>query len=278
MAGGGTRADDWWIVRRLDLFVFEDDGIGALDAYTRSYAYSPSVVEVHSAGGDKRVVAVANASFTDRFVTSIRSYGDLRRAVVCLTDDHPSFPVMSGEARFTAGTGRTCDLTLEPVMSVVELRKLCFRSSEGALTDVKVYLTGVGNRAELLRETAFLPSETLNNGALSETDLGRLAYSGMVYRYLGSGHAEGDGTVYGTASLYCYPNEAEEESVGSPYTRLVIEGKLNGKTCYYPIPVNRDLYGEDGSGGVGRNCRYVYDLTLTRAGTESPDEVGLFHP
>lgn len=273
-----TRADDWHLIRRLDLFVFEDDGIGSLDAYIRSYAYSPSAVEIHSAGGEKRVVAVANATFSDAFVSAIQSYEDLRGAVVSFTEDNPSYPVMSGEAQFTAGTGQGCDLTLEPMMSVIELKSLRYKGSGGFLTGVRVYLTGVGNRAELLRDGGFLPSETLNNGGLSETDLGRLAYSGMVYRYLGNGRSDGDGTTYGSASLYCYPNEAEEESAGSPFTRLVIEGKLDGKTCYYPIPINRDLYGEDTSGGIGRNQRFVYEITLTRAGTESPDDIGLFHP
>lgn len=276
--GDATRADDWHLIRRLDLFIFEDDGIGMLDAYSRSYAYSPTAVELCSSGGEKRVVAVANAAFPDSFVSSILSYEDLRGAVVSLTEDNPSYPIMSGEARFTAGSGRSCDLTLEPMMSVIELRSLRFRGAGEALTGVRVYLTGIGNRAELLREEGFLPSETLNNGGLSETDLARLAYSGMVYRYLGNGRPDGDGTAYGTASLYCYPNEAEEESAGSPFTRLVIEGKLNGQTCYYPIPIDRDLDGGNGAGGIGRNRRYVYEILLTRAGTGSPDDIRLFHP
>ena len=40
--------------------------------------------------------------------------------------------------------------------------------------------------------------------------MARLPYSGMVYRFLGNGRPSGGGTSYGTASLYCYPDEAEE--------------------------------------------------------------------
>jgi len=276
--GRETRAQDWWLIRRLDIFIFEDDGLGTLDAYIREDRDSPSEVEIHCAGGDKVVVAVANARFTEETVTGILCYEDLRKIVACLTEDLPQYPLMSGETSFAAGTGRDCEIVLEPMMSVVELKSLRFRMPGARLTDVRVYLTGVSNRAELLRPAGFLPSETLNNGGLSETDLGRLPYSGMVYSYLGNGKEEGDGTVYPGASLYCYPNQAREESFASPFTRLVVEGLLDGKRCCYPIPVNRDLYGSGKDGGIGRNSRYVYELTLTRAGTESPDDITLFGP
>ena len=264
-----TRADDWYLVRRLDLFVFNDDEIGALDAYRRSYAYSPTSVSVSSASGAKRLVAIANHAFPDDFAAQIYCYEDLRRTVVCFTGDHPSFPVMSGEVRFNAGAQEACSLTLEPMMSSVEIRALRCRMADGrTLRDVRVYLTGVGNRAEVLRQGGFLPAETLNADGLSETDLKRLAYSGMVYQYLGNGRPDGAGAAYGSAVLYCYPNETPEESFASPYTRLVVEGTLDGQPCYYPIPINRG--GSAGEPGVGRNRRYVFDLTLTRPGTESP--------
>lgn len=268
----GTRAGDWHLIRRLDLFVFNDDALRTLDAYTRSYAYTPEAVTFSSASGEKILVAVANYAFPDDFVSTIHNYEDLRRTVVCFTDDHPSWPVMSGEAAFEAGPGQSCAVTLEPMMSSIEIRSLKCPAGGPALRGVKVYLTGVGNRAELLRTEGFLPAETLNNGGLSETDLGRLAYSGMVYRYLGDGKAEAGGTTYGSAVLYCYPDEAEEESFASPFTRLVVEGKLDGQTVWYPIPINRGRFVSGGSEGVGRNRRYVFDLTLTRPGNASPDE------
>lgn len=275
-----TRADAWRLIRRLDLFVFDPDGIRALDSYTRSYAYSPYSVSVPSASGDKLVVAVANRDFPDEEVTAIHCYEDLKAAVVELTGDHPSWPVMSGETRFVAGKGHSCSITLEPMMSTVEIHSLRCRM-EGPYTGqslrrVKVYLTGISNRAELLRGSGFLPAETLNNGGLSETDLKRLAYSGMVYRYLGDGRDSDGETEYGTAALYCYPNESGEESPGSPFTKLVIEGELDGKTRYYTIPVNRGS--DDGQTGIGRNRRYVFDLTIRGPGTESPDDIALFQP
>ena len=266
-------ADDWWLIRRMDIFAFNDDGIRALDSYSRSYPYGTPADTVSLASGPKIVVAVANCALPDPLVTGLHCYEDLRGAVAEFTSDHPSYPVMSGEAHFSAGGGATCTVTLEPLMSVVEVQSLECRMEEPwrgqRLSGVRVYLTGVGNRAGLLEQEGFLPTETLNNGGLSEQDLGRLPYSGMVYKYLGNGRTSGETTRYDGASLYCYPNEAEEETFASPYTRLVVEGKIDGRTCYYAFPVNRGRYAGDGTPGIGRNRRYVFNLTITRPGTES---------
>ena len=63
------------------------------------------------------------------------------------------------------------------------------------------------------------------------------------------------------------PNETEAEGPGSPFTRLVIEGKVDGTTYYWPININR----KDGGTGISRNCRYVFDVRLTRLGHTDPD-------
>jgi hypothetical protein len=47
----------------------------------------------------------------------------------------------------------------------------------------------------------------------------------------------------------------------------VIEGKVNGKTYYWPLNINRDRGGR----GIERNKRYIYDIRLTRLGMDSPD-------
>ena len=42
-------------------------------------------------------------------------------------------------------------------------------------------------------------------------------------------------------------------------------------TYYYPIEINREEISASGEAGIGRNRRYVYDITLTRVGTISPE-------
>ena len=59
------------------------------------------------------------------------------------------------------------------------------------------------------------------------------------------------------------------EGPGTPFTRLVIEGKIRGETFWWPIEINR----EDGTQvpGIHRNCRYVFDIVITRKGNKDPD-------
>ena len=75
--------------------------------------------------------------------------------------------------------------------------------------------------------------------------------------------------TYPGIRLLCYPNISTQESIGTPFTRLVIEGKIQGETWYWPININRD----SGSGheGISRNRRYVYDITIRSRGTKDPD-------
>jgi hypothetical protein len=75
--------------------------------------------------------------------------------------------------------------------------------------------------------------------------------------------------TYPGVRLLCYPNLASEETLGTPFTRLVIEGKIQGETWYWPINVNRDC-GTDHE-GIERNMRYIYDITIKSKGTKDPN-------
>lgn len=271
-----TRAESWWLVQRLDIFVFNTGAVKTLDSYSRTYTYSTTGSKISSSTGERLVVMVANCRMSDEDIARIYTYEDLAASVVEFTSDSPLSPIMTGEAAFTAGTDRSVHISLYPIMSQIEIASLkC--EMKGAwkgkkLEDVKVYLTGMSNRTLLLDRESFQPSEILNHGRLVEEDMRRLSYSGMSYKYLGGGTVSGSSVSYGSAALYCYPNRAEDESVGSPWTKLVIEGRIDGETCYYPIPVNRPGYGSDGrENGIGRDERHILDITVIRPGSKDPD-------
>jgi hypothetical protein len=58
-----------------------------------------------------------------------------------------------------------------------------------------------------------------------------------------------------------------DEGPGTPYTRLVLEGKIKGETYYWPVAINRT-----GDGlGIEANTRYVFDFTIRRKGVRDPD-------
>ena len=70
-------------------------------------------------------------------------------------------------------------------------------------------------------------------------------------------------------NLHCYPNMSSAESPGSAFTRLVIQGDIEGQTWYWPININRSTTGV--GAGVERNMNYIYDIIITRKGSADPD-------
>ena len=71
-------------------------------------------------------------------------------------------------------------------------------------------------------------------------------------------------TIYPDINFLCYQNSPVEEGPGSPYTRLVIEGKIDSETYYWPITINPD-------NGMERGARYSYDILIRRKGVTDPD-------
>lgn len=271
-----TKAESWWLIKRVDVFVFNDGEIQSLDSYKREYAYSTSEITAASSSGDKIIVAIANSHLENDDINGIHVYEDLDRLKTRLTEDTPEYPLMTGEARFCAGDGKGCSIVLYPMMSEIHIASLKCKM-EGAyagkrLEKVKAYLTNVNGRTDMMRWDGFRPTELLNTGRMIESDMQQFAFQRMVYSYIGNGKTSADIQEYGSSSLFCYPNDTKEESAGSPYTTLVIEGQIDGKTNYYPIRINREGYGyKTGVEGIIRNAKYVMNLTITGPGADDPE-------
>lgn len=253
----------------LDLFFFNDDDEKRLDSYQR---IGKASAKVHGASrtGSKTVVAIANLQEERYTWSDINSLNSLRKMKAFLDEDSPSAPVMSGTTRIDAGKELSCRMELSPVMSEVVLRSLrCDFSgrsySREELRDVKVYLTNVCSAWPVMKDTLNKSGDYINIGRADSTVLTRLSHPEYIYRkidsYIGSAQVRPD------IHFYCYPNVNQEESLGSPYTRLVIEGTLAGQRYYYPLNVNR----RNGSPGIERNTVYILDVVLTRRGTMDPD-------
>lgn len=273
-----TKSESWWLMKRMDIFVFNDGEVQNLDSYRREYAYTNGTVSVASGEGDKLVVAIANSRLTNDDISKVSVYEDLNGIRTLLVDDNPEYPLMTGEGRFCAGSDNGCAVVLYPMMSEIHIASVSC-DMDGAYTGkylqkVKAYLTNVSNSTEMMRWDGFRPSEILNNGRFSESDMQRLSCQRMLYNYIGNGKKSATGYSYGSASLYCYPNDSREESAGTPFTTLVIEGLLDGKTQYYPIRINRNGYGHSiGTEGIQRNARYVMNISITGPGVDDPDGV-----
>lgn len=268
-------------VHTLDVFTFSDDGLRKLDSYQR-YDRPPRTLSIASTAGDKIVVAVANPPESGYSVRQVGTYDALERLMAHLYEDDPEFPLMSGESVVAAG-GR-CTISLEPMMSEVVLNSvLCDFSgkpySGELLENARVYLTNVNASAEILRDDGFKPLDILNAGRLSERDMAQMGHPEALVKeiYTGIGASRhGIGAVKKNinVTLYTYPNDVQEESIGTPFTRLVLEGTIGREKTYYPLNINRPGWGySDGRQGVGRNARYIFDLAITRKGSSDPDEL-----
>ena len=261
----------------LDIFVFRDGAVKSLDSYSRASPGQNGTVNIISGSGDRIVAMISGAGFSPEQIASVRCYEDLESLYVNLRDEVDSSPVLSGETVICAGQPGPWNIVLEPLLSKVEVLGLSVKLKGAyagkALSNVQAYLTNVNGSCQPLRRDGFRPVEIINNGRLRDSDLGTLSSPRLVHMLPRISRQMDGETTYETFCLYCYPNDVAEESSGSPFTRLVIQGDIDGQTYYYPIPVNRPGAGHTaGRAGICRNVNYVMNIHITGPGALSPSE------
>lgn len=250
-------------VETLDAFIFEKDG--KLDCYQRINSPGPSC-EIASGSGSKQILIVANSKYDRNEWLRVKSLMSMADIYVELEDERRDYPIMTSLFHITAGEQTSIDLL--PIRSEVRLNSLrCDFSDEAysneSLTDVKIYLTNVNANCSILPDEGQNSSRFINISMLDTEHLNKFTEHDMITQSLNI-------VISNTAtsiqrSLFCYANQPSEESIGSPLTKLVIEGKIGGQTYYYPIKINPR------GGGIARGCRYNFDIVLTRAGVTDPD-------
>lgn len=246
----------------LDLFFFEDGGLMKLDSYERIEKWDGFPIIGTSRTGGRRLVAVANYGDNRFSWSDILSYEGLGEKTMELMEEKPSLPVMSGETLTLAGRDRGCEMELSPLMARIRVNSLSAdfhgRPYEGKpLEDVKVFLMNVHDRCRILSRAS----------EASWANFRERIYEDSII-YCDSGISINASVAFPGIDLYCYPNDISEETPETPFTRLVIEGTIEGKTYYYPINIPRLEGGKE----------YAYDITITRKGTSDPDtpaEVGI---
>ena len=260
----------------LDVLIYDDDSLRRLDTWQHFGSDElKGGLTLLSESGPKLFVFIANyPPLPSVSITRIGSFDALSSFEVSLSDESPEHPIMTAVARAEAGDDiRT--VTLEPLLSEVKLGNIScdFSGKEyenESLKNVCAYLINVSASTQILRDSLFIPSEILNYGGLIWNDMASLSSPSLLYRDIPD---FSPGTSYkADAEFFCYPDDLSEESLGQPFTRLVVQGDIAGQTCYYPIDVNRPGYGHrSGRPGLGRNVRYCVNLSLTRRGSDSPE-------
>ncbi|MCM1501888.1 MAG: hypothetical protein NC115_04380 [Bacteroidales bacterium] len=259
----GSSSDDG----TTDIFIFMNDRLRRLDSYQR---VTGRHVKVASRAGERIMVAISNPHRERDSWRWISSYEALQKESMQLSSDSPDCPAMAGEAIIQAGSGIAYAIQMDRLMSQICINSLradfLGTEYEGEdLTDTRIYLTNVNAEYSFMQTGPSNPGQIVNFGSLDEEATGNFAHSEMLIQEIGKVSAKG---IPDPIRLFCYPCDHSAETSGSPFTRLVIEGRIRGKLYYYPITINREPFG---AGGIERNSIYMYDITINRSGTPDPD-------
>lgn len=266
-----TRSQD--VKGPLDIFVFEDDRMQKLDCYLRLDDCSMWKGGVVSGSGDRILSFVAGMQRDRDDWTGITSRAALEKVTSDLEDERADAVLMTGETAVSGSPDlipkTAAEVRLTPLASMISLTRLScdFTGkpySDKAVSNVRVYLTNVNATCGILATGDVSPTRIINQGRLSEEDMARFHDRSLVYHV--AGRPVGKDTGWVPVNFLCYPNNAPEEGPGTPFTRMVIEGQIDGRTFYWPIDINR----EDGQ-GVRRGERYSFSITITGKGVSDPD-------
>lgn len=256
----------------IDIFTFDDDRAGHLDSYQRMDTFDGSSIGIRSQSGRKKVFICANLQRSIYDWTGINSIEALDEVYLELQKERRGSLYATAEGEVTAGSPVVSHMEMRRMASEIVLQSIrCdFRGSayEGEeITDVCAYLTNVNAQCPLTSDGHIVPGQTVNSRKLDMDDVSCFAEPDMVYHKMDF-NISGKPVEPGI-SFICYPNTSQKEGPGTPFTRLVIEGKIRGETFWWPIDINRSEGTENP--GIQRNSRYVFNITISRKGMKDPD-------
>lgn len=259
----------------LCVFSYNPDNYDYIDSYS-SLAFDHNIRILLTAGSKKMAVirGIGPSRIAPEDFITLDALEGFR---FNLEEEDPAHPVQSAYAEVDARIQTRSELTLVPLLSRIRLKSLRADFSgqpyQGARVDsVRVYLTHVNCRCSVLAGEKVSAGVFCHQGYFSPEDNARFRHPEMLCQTLG-------GTLSATPrqtdiALYCYPNQNGEQAMGSPYTRLVIECRIDGERFYYPLNVGRGALNAPGSEeGIARGKSYDFDICLRHLGSRDPDTV-----
>lgn len=264
--------EDYIVRGAVDIFAFNNEGARHLDSYQHMDSFSGQGIDVRSQSGEKTIFICTNAQRTTYDWASVNSMEALGKVYLELQKEERGLLCATATGAVKAGSAGSYRFGLRRMASGIVLQSIrCDFSGSGYegehITDVSVYLTNINSRCPITADGEILPGEIVNSGRLDMDDIAGFKEPDMVYRKLEK-DISGERMDVGM-SFICYPNTSLKEGPGTPFTRLVIEGKIDGETFWWPIDINRS----DGTEvpGISRNSQYVFDITISRKGMKDPD-------
>ena len=244
-------ADDEVKVNNLQVFVFRGD---ALDAY--GVADNASTVTVSCTKGNREVYAVVNAPDLKDIATKT----DLLAAKSALSDNDESNFVMIGKTNADLPSELPVNVEVDRIVSKVVLKTVNRAFTSAALAALnfsidEIFITNVAGDV---------------NYGLTDNPLewyNKMDYNLEMAMFTHDAPAASvvNEEAYSTQhTFYCYPNKAADSDATSwspRRTRLVLKTTLGTDTYYYPVTLPE----------LENNKSYELELTITRPGSDSPD-------
>ena len=239
----------------VDLFFFDTVGVQILDAWQHVPLQDGQSVYGLSASGVRRLAVVsAPARDTSRWL-DIRTYADLCKRTLHLSEDKPEKPFLAGESLLEDARTRETHVVMHPLLTKISLRSIACdfrgRPYEGKPFQCRtLYLSYAGVECHPLGADAGKPLSWVSAGWADSAALKSLPRPEMLLQ-------EGCGDIgperrQVDRDFYCYAGEQ---------LRLVLGGTLGEDECYYPIPLPNLQAGQE----------YRLTVTITRKGAPDPD-------
>ena len=266
----GDQTDDNNI-NTLEVFIFKINkgGVndGMLDGYKKYTAddlKNLSELELSTTTGKKVIYVVANSQKEDWSEGLDRTNFEKQMAYL-YKEDAKNFVMFAGK-EVSVQLETSVSMTLVRMVSRIALNSLTVSFSgtlyEGApLENVKAYLTNVQAQKYLL-DGSGTNLKVVNSRKYIPEDMEGAKMEGLLFDQLATRlYDETHSTPH---YFYCYENAIGQENETDRFTKLVIEGTLNGITYYYPVPIKE----------LRRNSCYSVDVKIYRPGSLDP-EVGV---
>lgn len=265
-----TKGADITSISTLDVLIFSNDSLKKLETYQRFNRIDNDGVLIASTSGEKMIFACANSKIDPESWMKVRTVEGLEEFHLQLEKEIRKEPMLSGTCKLHAGQDHSITIELERLTCEVVLQSLScdFRGKpyEGEkLMNAKAYLINVNTHSPVFSMKDFAPTGMINIGTLNLKDLSGFSEPDLVMQKLPV--SIGGERAQTEIEFICCPNTGKVEGPGSPYTRLVIEGDIQGETYYWAVTINRD---RDGN-GIEMGDRYIYDVQIKRRGSKDPD-------
>lgn len=265
--GHGIQNDDNHI-QTLEIFVFrinpgaQDDGV--LDGY-RKFAAAElgdlSKLEVQTTTGEKMIYAVANSHRANWKGINTRAIFEQQTSV--LGDENLKNFIMVGGVQEELKIASTVSFTIKRLVARVKVNSIKTAFKDGPyegmeLKGVKAYLLNA-QAEKMICNGQGDNLKVYNMGEYKAEDADACVMDGLIYDNLQSDISDAGYTA--PHYFYSYENSFVEETDANRFTRIVIEGELNGTVYYYPVVLEE----------LKRNCCYSVDITIKRPGSLDPD-------